>query len=113
MFCSTLCFFFNIVILHLSYVLKLKFYEKEKSRDIFLHILVNVDLSPSLDGPMKDRESKRNRSWGWGKTYCLYNDERTHVVNKDFEGPSRNILQQKPSYLFEGVYFYFVVNLFI
>ncbi len=67
---------------------------------------------------------------GGEKTYCLYNDERNHVVDNDFVSSSwlknwssfiiikgggllETTCNKKPSYLFEGVYFKFFVNLFI
>lgn len=38
-----------------------KFYERKKSRNTSLHILVNANPLPSLDGPMKEKDNKRNK----------------------------------------------------
>jgi hypothetical protein len=35
-----------------------KFYERKKSRNISLHILVNANPLPNLDGPMKERKQE-------------------------------------------------------
>ncbi len=96
-----------------------------------MHILVNEDPLPSLDGPMKERERARGAgAGGEDRTCCLYNDERSQAADRDFisfsglknwptaiiaegGGLPETACNRKPPYSSEGISFNFSVNLFI